>query len=324
MNSLEGKLKSSTLIINENMLELAKAAENAEAAAKAAAEAAESQAAADKAAAEAAATQAKQKAEAVEQRGEESPAPAPAASISTPHNTSVISVDEYRAQISNFKANYVVEANKFSEQEKKIKSALMSAISTALNAISAQTMDHLNDKLEKLTHLLAGRPVVMKDTICASHHPSGVKFCMAMAAKKIVRQGEDVVSSKAESAFPFASVALSLWDTFPDFGKLLLAYFFEFSPLLVPYYPRRIEGQSEKDYYLSLGYKYEKDVNDKDVIEKQDKYLKRMTGLARLFAGIAASNKPEGSNAIHPFGPKVVWNRIRSLSTPHIHSGYGC
>ena len=132
-------------------------------------------------------------------------------------------------------------------------------ISTALNAISAQTRDHLNDKLAKLTMLLAGKPVTMKDIqICAGQHKSGVKYCTALLAKKIVRQGEDVVSSKAEAAFPIAAVALALWDKFPDFGRLLLAYFFEFCPMLAPFYPPRAEGQSEKDYLTSIGYKFEK------------------------------------------------------------------
>lgn len=302
--SLENGVKSSILILEENILMLQQLADKEKAEAEAAAAATKIKEAAEKAAAETA-TQAQQALkEVTEQKIEEVSTPAIASSPVIPS----ISVDAYRAEISDFKTKYIGDIV-FSDQEKKIKSELMLAISTALNAISAQTTEHLNDKLEKLTLLLAGRPVVMKDTqICASQHPSGVKFCMAMAAKKIVRQGEEVVSSKAESAFPFASVALALWDSFPDFGKLLLAYFFEFCPLLVPYNPRRLEGQSDKDFYVALGYKYEK-----DVIEKQDKYLKRMTGLARLFAGIAASNKPEGSNTVHPFGPKLIWKFLAEL-----------
>ena len=211
-------------------------------------------------------------------------------------------------EILAFKANYVKDVS-FADTEKKVKSELTLAISTSLNAISAQTTEHLNDKLAKLTHLLAGRLVAFKDAqICAANHPAGIKFCMGMLAKKIVRQGEDVMSSKAEAAFSFASVALALWDTFPDFGKLLLAYFYEFCPQLAPYAPSRIEGQTDKEFYTSLGYKY-----DKDTIEKQDKYLKRMTGLSRLFAAIAASHKPTGSNPDHPMGPKTVWRFITGL-----------
>ena len=211
-------------------------------------------------------------------------------------------------EILNFKSEYVKDVS-FADSEKKVKSELTLAISTSLNAISALTTEHLNDKLAKLTLLLAGRPVAMKESqICAANHPSGIKFCMGMLAKKIVRQGEDVMSSRVEAAFSFASVALSLWDTFPDFGKLLLAYFYEFCPLLAPHVPSRIEGQTEKEFYTSLGYKY-----DKDAIEKQDKYLKRMTGLSRLFAAIAASHKPSGSNPDHPMGPKVVWHYLTSL-----------
>jgi len=211
--------------------------------------------------------------------------------------------EQFYREIIQFKTKYV-ETVEFTDQEKKIKSELTLGISTALNAISAQTKEHLNDKLGKLALLLAGKPVTMKDVqICAGQHRFGVKYCTALLAKKIVRQGEDVVSSKAEAAFPIASVAVALWDIFPDFGKLLQAYFFEFCPLLAPYYPPKIEGQSERDYFTSLGYRWEK-----DGIEKQDMYLKRMSGLARLFSAITAVSKPFGSQSlIHPMGPNFTW-----------------
>ena len=44
---------------------------------------------------------------------------------------------------------------------------------------------------------------------------------------------------------------------YPDFGRLLLAYMFEACPFLVPLHPLRLEGQTDKDYYLALGYRYE-------------------------------------------------------------------
>ena len=52
----------------------------------------------------------------------------------------------------------------------------------------------------------------------------------------------------------------------------------------------------DRDYYVLLGYKY-----DGDVIEKQDKYLKRMSGLARLYAALSVSHLPKTSSGIvHP------------------------
>jgi len=225
--------------------------------------------------------------------------------LPTPQQTA----EQFYREIIQFKTKYV-ETVEFTDQEKKMKSELTLGISTALNSISAQTKEHLNDKLGKLALLLAGKPVTMKDTqICAGQHRFGVKYCTALLAKKIVRQGEDVVSSKAEAAFPIASVAVALWDIFPDFGKLLQAYFFEFCPLLAPYYPPKLEGQSEKDYFTSLGYRWEK-----DGIEKQDMYLKRMSGLARLFSAITAVSKPLGSQSlVHPMGPNFTWRFLVNL-----------
>ena len=59
----------------------------------------------------------------------------------------------------------------------------------------------------------------------------------ALAAKKLAKQGEEVVSSDPKSAFPAATLALALWDRYPDFGPLLLGYMFECCPFLVPLQP---------------------------------------------------------------------------------------
>jgi len=67
----------------------------------------------------------------------------------------------------------------------------------------------------------------------------------------------------------FASVAMALWDRIPDFGKLLHAYFYKLWLFLGPYYPQRHAGQTDKDFYMAVGYKYKN-----DTIEKQ---LKKTT-----------------------------------------------
>ena len=318
LENLNLKIQNSILAIEEDLVSIEKAAKEAKKAELEAARAAEVEAAK---ALKAAQLQQQQSQEALQKQQQQQQqqqqllqkqeqhveAPQQIIGGGTDQPRTIITYPTYQ-EILTFKSEYVKDVS-FADSEKKVKSELTLAISTSLNAISALTTEHLNDKLAKLTLLLAGRPVAMKESqICAANHPSGIKFCMGMLAKKIVRQGEDVMSSRVEAAFSFASVALSLWDTFPDFGKLLLAYFYEFCPLLAPHVPPRVEGQTEKEFYTSLGYKY-----DKDSIEKQDKYLKRMTGLSRLFAAIAASHKPSGSNPDHPMGPKVVWHYLTSL-----------
>lgn len=91
-------------------------------------------------------------------------------------------------EIKEFKARYISDVDLGSD--KKLKSELQQAVNTPLNAISAVSRDHLRDKLHKLSQLLAGETVEVKDTrVCAARHPSGIKFCMAMLAKRIVKQG---------------------------------------------------------------------------------------------------------------------------------------
>jgi nucleoporin GLE1 len=146
--------------------------------------------------------------------------------------------------------------------------------------------------------------------VSTASHPHARNFCLALAAKKILRQGEEVVSSDPKSAFPAATLALALWDQFPEFGTLLLGYLFEFCPFLVPRHPQRKEGQSDKEWYLTLGYKYEG-----DEVEKQDKYLKRMSGVARLYAALSVAHLPKASaTTSHPHSLQRLWSHLASLA----------
>ena len=97
----------------------------------------------------------------------------------------------------------------------------------------------------------------------------GLAFCLNLAAMKMDNQGADIISSKAEAAFPFATVVIALWDRIPDFGKFLLAHFYEICPFLIPHHPTRVEGQTDREFYQSRGYKYD----GEGVMEEQDKYL---------------------------------------------------
>jgi nucleoporin GLE1 len=69
-------------------------------------------------------------------------------------------------------------------------------------------------------------------------------------------------------------------------------------------------GHTDKDYYTALGYKYEN-----DTIEKQDKYLKRMAGVAYLFAALAVTHLPResASGRPHPFGPRYIWRYLAAV-----------
>lgn len=61
-------------------------------------------------------------------------------------------------------------------------------------------------------------------------------------------QGDSLISSNAQAAFPIASIIVSIWKNIPEFGLLFLAYTFKESPYLVPYYLPQQKGQSNEDY----------------------------------------------------------------------------
>ena len=64
----------------------------------------------------------------------------------------------------------------------------------------------------------------------------------------IQMQGEKQIASHAESAFSFAAVIIGVWNEDPLFGELLLGHLYRSCPVAVPFYPPRLEGQSDNDY----------------------------------------------------------------------------
>ncbi|XP_034239370.1 nucleoporin GLE1 [Thrips palmi] len=195
---------------------------------------------------------------------------------------------------------------------KKYRFDCQKAVNIPVNAISPVNASHLRDKLQKLSHLLSGHPVVVGDgaRVSAAQHPAGIPFCKDLLAKKFVKQGASTVSSKPEAAFAIAAVVVSLWQEFPDWGQLLLAHFHHECPYLVPVFWPQLEGQSNKDYYLSLGYTY----NEDGEVEKQDKFLKRMSGIMRLYAAILITRLPRDKQTLpHPHDLGNGWRWLTAL-----------
>lgn len=125
----------------------------------------------------------------------------------------------------------------------------------------------------------------------------------------MVLQGAKQISSNFSSAFAFGAVALGIWSQFPDVGKLILAHFYTVCPYLVPYYIPKKEGQSTAEYCKCLGY----DVDGEDV-ESEEKYLKKLSGIVRLYASILQSPMPPSlSKMPHPFGLHNGWTWISRI-----------
>lgn len=62
-------------------------------------------------------------------------------------------------------------------------------------------------------------------------------------------QGTTVTSSHQQAAFPIAAIIVSIWQLFPDVGKLFLALLYIECPFFVPYFVPQQPGQSESEYF---------------------------------------------------------------------------
>nr|CAD7405341.1 unnamed protein product [Timema cristinae] len=211
-----------------------------------------------------------------------------------------MTLQQYRQQ---FESSYSELMN--NEGFKKFRFECQKAVNVPVNAISHVSSAHMTDKYIKLSRLISGQPVeVGGSTVSASRHPQGVAFCKNLLAKKFVAQGELTVSSKPEAAFAIAAILVSLWVQFPDFGQLVLAHFHRECPYLVPLFMPQVENQSNQDFYKSLGYRY----SEQGEVEKQPKFLKRMSGVMRLYTAIMVTRlRRQDQNKPHPHGLKQAW-----------------
>lgn len=196
-----------------------------------------------------------------------------------------LAIQKYLEKIENSYSSFLLDDN-----FKSLRQELTKSINTPVNSISAVSSWHLKDKYDKLDALLKCKTVKTgNSTVSTNNHPHALIFCKNTLAKKIINFGEQVVSVKTEVAFEVASVVTELWQVHPDFGILLYARFKQKCPSLIPYNAAKTNEETSEEYYKSLGYNYVD-----GVVEKQDKYVKRMTGMIRLFAAIIVTESKSG------------------------------
>lgn len=218
----------------------------------------------------------------------------------------------YYTELKNFLVQYEAQYKDLLENPnlKKFRFDCQKAVNTPVNAISSVSGSHMKDKYDKLYKLLKGERVQVLDTfVTASQHPQGVAYCTALLAKKIVRQGDLLVSSKPEAAFPLAAITVALWSQFSELGTLLEANFDQLCPYLVPMFLPQKQNQTDKDFYLSRGYIY----SDTGAVEKQDKFLKRMSGIFRLRCAIWIAKMPKILKAHNPHSLQYGWQWLASF-----------
>ncbi|XP_076784509.1 mRNA export factor GLE1 isoform X2 [Arvicanthis niloticus] len=200
--------------------------------------------------------------------------------------------------------------NSKDSQTKKIKMDLQKAATIPVSQISTIAGSKLKEVFDKIHSLLSGKPVQSGGrSVSVTLNPQGLDFVQYKLAEKFVKQGEEEVASHHEAAFPIAVVASGIWMLHPKVGDLILAHLHKKCPYSVPFYPAFKEGMALEDYQRLLGYQ----VTDSKV-EQQDNFLKRMSGMIRLYAAIIQLQWPYGNRQeAHPHGLNHGWRWLAQI-----------
>uniref|UniRef100_UPI0037E9A1F7 mRNA export factor GLE1 n=1 Tax=Semicossyphus pulcher TaxID=241346 RepID=UPI0037E9A1F7 len=194
-------------------------------------------------------------------------------------------------------------------QTKKLKLELQKAASIPVSQISSNSGSQLREIFDKINKLLSGRGVVSGGkSVSTTQHPQALDFVSYKLAEKFVKQGEEEVASHHEAAFPIAVVASGIWELHPRVGDFLLAHLHKKCPYAVPHYPPMKEGTPVEEYQRILGYRV-----DDSGVEGQDSFLKRMSGMIRLYAAIIQLKWPYGSKQGSPHGLNHGWRWLAQM-----------
>ncbi|XP_017283254.1 nucleoporin GLE1 [Kryptolebias marmoratus] len=176
-------------------------------------------------------------------------------------------------------------------QTKKLKLELQKAATIPVSQISTNSGSQLREIFDRIDKLLSGRAVVSGGkSVSTSQHPQSLAFVSFKLAEKFVKQGEEEVASHHEAAFPIAMVASGIWELHPQVGDLILAHLHKKCPYAVPHYPPMKDGTPVEEYQRILGYRV-----DDSGAEGQDSFLKRMSGMIRLYAALIQLKWPYSS-----------------------------
>ncbi|KAI5614131.1 nucleoporin GLE1 isoform X1 [Silurus asotus] len=196
------------------------------------------------------------------------------------------------------------------KQTKKMRMELQKAATIPVSQISSISGSQLKEIFEKIDKLLLGKLVVSGGkTVSTSQHPHGLEFVSYKLAEKFVKQGEEEVASHHEAAFPIAVVASGVWEIHPKVGELILAHLHKKCPYAVPHYPPLKDGSSIEEYQQILGYRV-----DESGVESQDSFLKRMSGMIRLYAAIIHLRWPyTNKQGAAPHGLNHGWRWLAQM-----------
>lgn len=195
-------------------------------------------------------------------------------------------------------------------QTKRIKMNLQKAATIPVSQISTAAGSQLKDIFHRIHALLSGEPVSSGgQSVSVTQNPQALAFVQYKLAEKFVKQAEEEVACHHEAAFPIAVVASGIWELHPRVGDLLLAHLHSKCPYSVPFYPAFQEGMVLEDYQRSLGYRLQD-----STLEQQHSFLKRMSGMIRLYAAIIQLRWPAGNpQQTHPHGLNQGWRWLAQI-----------
>nr|XP_033817658.1 nucleoporin GLE1 [Geotrypetes seraphini] len=207
-------------------------------------------------------------------------------------------------------ASFSVLTSSKDPQIKRLKMELQKAATIPVSQISTIAGSQLKEIFDKINNLLSGKQILCAGRmVSVTQHPHSLDFVYYKLAEKFVKQGEEEVASHHEAAFPIAVVASGIWELHPRVGELILAHLHKKCPYSVPFYPAYKEGTPTHEYQRALGYQVED-----SKVEQQDNFLKRMSGMIRLYAAIIQLQWPYGTKqGPHPHGLNHGWQWLAQM-----------
>lgn len=220
-----------------------------------------------------------------------------------------ISVDDLKlyVELRKYKISLEESLKAFSSDDryKKYRSELTLFVKTTTNTLSSNSAEHIRDKIERYVRLFGRQTVDYRDKpLSVNDHPDALNFCFYHAANSFLVTGLKQVLASTKSTYSFAQVMVALMIRFEEFSKILMAFFFEMCPYVVPFYPVRDASDNEITYSVACGYSLKKDGS----LEDEESFLNKMRGLTKLYAAIIQIYAPNS-----PLNLRDGWKWLASV-----------
>ncbi|XP_054168233.1 mRNA export factor GLE1-like [Oppia nitens] len=203
-------------------------------------------------------------------------------------------------QFNDFETSFQTFTNDPRFKQKKNELTLF--VKTTINTISCESVDHIRDKLNRLTILFNEKSVEYGGKqISCSQKDGSLNFCISLTTKMFI----SVSTKQKDISLTMAPIIVLLWSRFPIFGQIFLAHMQDRCPYLVPYYPKRDSAENETNYLIACGFTVAKD----GIPESEETFINRMRSLVKLYSAVIQCNIQTN----HPHDLKHAWIWVSRL-----------